>query len=161
MNRQMCRKMARSVPGASSRSGNTTPAIAVISVPHDQGQGPEPLSLRAEPAGADGSTRLFWNTVNEAQAYDLISGDLASLQMEAGRVSLGAVRVLGRMIQGPSWSETDAAPNPPDGQAFFYLVEYRDARGPTGFGAESVPLPREPSSCDAGTPETKTPTLHP
>lgn len=137
---------------ATDASGNTTPAIAVISVPHDQGQGPEPLSLRAEPAGADGSTRLFWNSVNEAQAYDLISGDLASLRMEAGRVSLGAVRVLGRMIQGTSWSETDAAPNPPAGQAFFYLVEYRDARGPTGFGAESVPLPREPSACDSACP---------
>ena len=82
----------------------------------------------------------------------LISGDLASVRMEAGRVSLGAVRVLGRMIQGTSWSEADGAPNPPADRAFFYLVQYRDARGPTGFGAESVPLPREPSSCDAACP---------
>lgn len=137
---------------ATDASGNSTVAPALVSVPHDLGQGPEPLSIRASPAGMDGSARWSWNGVMEAKGYDLISGDLASLRMEPGRVSLGAVRVLARRIQETSWSEDGAPLTPVAGGAFFYLVEYRDARGPTGFGIESVPLPREPSSCDAACP---------
>lgn len=144
---------------ATDASGNTFFSLALISVPHDLGEGPEPLSIRAEPAGTAGSARLWWNVVTGAQGYDLVSGDLSSLRMEAGRISLGAVRVLARLTQGTSWSEADVAPDggfnriiPPRGRGFFYLVQYRDPRGPTGFGTESVPLPRELSACDAACP---------
>ena len=34
-------------------------SLVLVTVPHDQGQGPEPLSLRAGPAGADGSINVF------------------------------------------------------------------------------------------------------
>ena len=87
-----------------------------------------------------------------AQAYDLVSGDVANLRMDASRVSLGDVRVLTRLTPETSWSEGYDPVILPAGQALFYLVEYRDNRGPTSFGAESVPLPREPSSCDLACP---------
>jgi hypothetical protein len=41
---------------------------------------------------------------------------------------------------------------PPPGRAHFYLVEYRDAHGTSGFGTESAPWPLEPESCDGACP---------
>ena len=34
-------------------------------------------------------------------------------------------------------------PLPPPGHASFYLVQYHDERGPTGFGSVSAPWPLE------------------
>ncbi len=92
-----------------------------------------------------------------------ISGDVASLKAEGGRISLGAVRVLARLTTQSSWTESagalgdgTAAAVPDHGKAFFYLIQYRDGRGASGFGTESVPLPREPASCDGGCPGDET-----
>jgi hypothetical protein len=34
----------------------------------------------------------------------------------------------------------------------FYLVQYRSGSVISGYGTESVPLPREPASCEGGCP---------
>jgi len=140
-------------------SGNTTSALAIVTVPHDQGSGPDPLSLRLEPGASAGLAHVFWNAVAGAQSYDLISGDVASLRVDGNRITLGAVRVPARLSAATSIFETagtSAAPATPSlGRAFFYLVDYRDAHGTSGFGTESLPLPQEPSSCDGGCPGTE------
>ena len=137
-------------------SGNVASALAVVTVPHDQGQGPEPLSLRLEPNGMPGLAHVYWNGVGGAQAYDVVMGDLAALRVEDNRITLGAVRVPARLITTTTFLETDGSSAaglvPPMGKAFFYLVDYRDGRGPSGFGTEAVPLPLEPSLCDGGCP---------
>ncbi len=138
---------------ATDAAGNAAPAIALVSVPHDLGEGPEPLQLRLEHAGADGAARAYWNAVNGARAYDLVRGDLASLKQEIDRVSLGAVTVPARETAVTSWTGGGMADNPALGRAFFYLVQSRDAQlRPSGFGTESVPLPRLPASCESGCP---------
>jgi len=144
---------------ARDAAGNESSALALVTVPHDLGQGPDPLQIRAEPGGAHGTARLYWSAVAGAQGYDLISGDVASLRVEGDQISLGAVRVPARLLTGTAWTEGDASPTgdatvalPAAGQAFFYLVQYRDAHGMSGFGTESASLPREPASCAGGCP---------
>ncbi len=144
---------------ATDASGNSSSALALVTLPHELGEGPEPVSLRLEQGGTPGTARLYWNTVAWAQVYDVISGDVASLKVDGNRITLGAVHVPARLITAVSFMEGGgslsggaAASIPPAGRAFFYLVQYRDAHGGSGFGTESVPLPREPLSCDGGCP---------
>jgi len=70
----------------------------------------------------------------------------------AQHVALGLVRVPARYTSSASWSEEPGIVSPEPGQAFFYLVQFRDAQGMSGFGTESLALPREPDSCEGGCP---------
>ncbi|HEV8703306.1 MAG TPA: thrombospondin type 3 repeat-containing protein [Candidatus Polarisedimenticolia bacterium] len=133
-------------------SGNAATAAVVTTVPLDDGRGPEPLQIRLLTDPAPGATRLDWDAVPGALAYDVIAGDTAALSVQGDRVDLGGVRVLARAWTGTSWSEDPAAPLPLAGQAFFYLVQYHDVSGRSGFGSESVFWEREPVSCVGGCP---------
>jgi hypothetical protein len=97
-------------------------------------------------------TQVYWSAVEGAQSYDVIAGNVESLRVDGGRITLGAVRVPARSLTGTSWSEGAGSPMPAEGRAYFYLLQYRDDHGPSGFGTESVPLPREPASCAGGCP---------
>jgi hypothetical protein len=95
---------------------------------------------------------------------------VGSLKVDGGRIVLGTVRVPARFVNVTSWTEPPgmlaggaASGTPPVGRATFYLLQYRDARGSSGFGTESVPWPRDPTSCIDGCPgqETQTVTVDP
>jgi hypothetical protein len=133
-------------------SGKATLRRLSVTVPHDQGQGPDPLSLRLEPVGPDGRVRITWPVVAGASSYDVIAGDLGAIRAEAGTLWLGAVRVLARGTTSTTLTEEAGAAAPPPGAAFFCLVESRGLEGPSRFGTASAPLPRSPSSCDGGCP---------
>jgi hypothetical protein len=133
-------------------SGNATSIRLAVTVPRDQGQGPDPLSLRLEPVGPDGRVRITWPVVSGAFSYDVIAGDLAGILPVAGTLRLGAVQVLARSLTSTTLTEQIGVAPPPPGAAIFYLVQSRGADGPSGFGEASAPLPRSPSSCDAGCP---------
>jgi hypothetical protein len=140
---------------AQDRSGNATPALATVTVPHDEGQGPEPLLMRLEPA-ASGSTdlRVYWPSIMGATAYDVITGDLASWRVENGVLDLGAVHVLARSTPLTSVTEPSASATPAVGQGFFYLIQQRTELGAAGYGTETGPWPRVPDSCAGGCPGT-------
>ncbi|HXU13144.1 MAG TPA: VCBS repeat-containing protein, partial [Candidatus Binatia bacterium] len=147
---------------ARDASGNSASALAAVTVPHDLGQGPEPLQIRLEPNGVPGMARLYWTQVAGAQWYDVISGNVDSLRVDGAKITLGSVRVPRRLLSETSWTEGDgtlaggpAATQPAAGRAFFYLVQYRDGDGMSGFGTESAPWPSEPVSCDGGCPGTE------
>jgi hypothetical protein len=125
-------------------SGHATPAVAVVTVPHDQGQGPEPLLLQVEPA--ESGVRVYWPAVPEAGAYDVIRGRLSNLRLEGREARLGMVEGLARV--GETWVEDGLGePVPPPGDGYFYLVQAW--RGPvgTGYGTESCPWPRVADGC--------------
>ncbi len=132
---------------ARDAAANSASALAIVTVPCDLANGPDPIQIRVEPGSIPGMVHAYWGDVTGAQAYDVISGDVASLGFGPARVSLGVVRVPARLITVPAWTEDSGGLVPESGQAIFYLVQYRDRNGPTGFGIESVPLPREPDSC--------------
>jgi hypothetical protein len=132
---------------ASDASGNRASALSLVSVPHNLGEGPDPLLLRAEAIGLPGLARLIWSPVPGALGYDVIAGDVANLRLGDSAISLGPVRVLARLTGLQSWSEAPGEPLPVAGQAFFYLVQYRDGHGVSGYGTESAALPRKPASC--------------
>ncbi|MBI1950443.1 MAG: hypothetical protein HYS34_03670 [Acidobacteria bacterium] len=137
---------------ASDASGNAATAAALTSAPLDNGGGPEPLQIRLQIDLTLGTARLDWDAVPGALAYDVIAGDTGALALQGDKVELGTVRVLARAWTATSWSEDPAAPPPPAGQAVFYLVQYHDGLGSSGFGSESVFWEREPVSCDGGCP---------
>lgn len=141
---------------ATDASGNGTSALTLVRVPHDLGQGPEPLALQVEPDAVPGMVHAYWNAVSGAQGYDVIAGDVGNLKADPVRVNLGAVRVPARLITGTSWREGATGAIPEPGRAFFYLVQYRDDRSASGFGTESAPLPRQPALCDGGCPGDET-----
>jgi sugar lactone lactonase YvrE len=137
--------------GAQDQSGNATPALATVTVPHDQGQGPEPLLMQVVPA-APGSTsvRIYWPSVTGAMGYDVITGDLGSWHVNNGVLSLGPVQMLAQSTTLTSMSEPASSATPAVGQGFFYLVQQRTEAGAAGYGTETGPWPRVPESCDGG-----------
>jgi hypothetical protein len=133
-------------------SGNSTPAFAVVTVPHDQGSGPEPLLMRLEPDRTPGMVRIYWAGIPAAIGYDVISGDLSQAKVENGQLSLGAVRVLARGTTETLLTEDSNGVMPATGTAIFYLVQSHTDRGGGGYGTESAPWPRVPALCDGGCP---------
>jgi hypothetical protein len=140
---------------AQDRSGNTTSGSATVTVPQDQGHGPEPLLMQVAPT-APGSTDLHldWPSIAGATGYDVITGDLSSWHVENGVLNLGAVQILARSTTLTSTSEPAGSATPALGQGFFYLIQERTAQGATGYGTETGPWPRVPESCDGGCPAT-------
>ncbi|HYS04624.1 MAG TPA: FG-GAP-like repeat-containing protein [Candidatus Dormibacteraeota bacterium] len=129
---------------ATDASGNGSSALAVVTVPHDLGNGPEPVQLRLAPGGPAGLVQVYWNQVPGALSYDLLSGDVGSLAVGGSRITLGSVSLLARSMSGTAWEEDFAQPRPAPGRALFYLVQYHDSAGASGYGTEGVPLPGEP-----------------
>jgi hypothetical protein len=140
------------VYAAVDASGNTGSALGLVRVPHDLGSGPEPLLMRVEGNGTPGMVHLYWIAVSGAQGYDIVSGNVGNLVTKDGAVSLGAVRVLGREVTGTSWTEGANGVVPSPGQAFFYVMQARENGRGSGYGTESVPLPRVPLLCEGGCP---------
>jgi hypothetical protein len=136
---------------AADAASNATPATAVVFVPHDQGQGSEPLMIQVE-RDPDGTSHLSWAAMTGALSYDVIAGDVASWSVAGGLLRLGSVRVVGRGVAATSLVEPASAAQPPHGHAFFYLVQAHVAGAATGYGTESAPYPPVPSSCDGGCP---------
>src|SRR5262249_13455048 len=111
---------------ATDASGNATTALGVVTVPHDQGQGPEPLLMRLEPLtpGAK-AQRIYWPAIKDATGYDVIRGTLSQVRRIDGVTNLGPVAVLARNTPLTTVSESMTAPNPPVGEVFFYLIQQR------------------------------------
>jgi FG-GAP-like repeat/Thrombospondin type 3 repeat/HYR domain len=144
---------------ATDRSGNATPAVATVIVPHDQGQGPEPLLMRVERAATGGrsggastgatAARIYWPAIAGATGYDVITGDLSAWRVANGVLDLGTVQFLARSITVTSLVEPTAA-LPAVGHAFFYLIQQHTDLGAVGYGTETGPWPRVPGACVGG-----------
>jgi Thrombospondin type 3 repeat len=124
-------------------SGNPTIALALITVPHDQATETEPLSIRLEPPGTQGMGRVLWSGVPGALAYDLIAGRLDSAAMNDGGVRLQTALEVSLGASQSSWTEPPDLPVPEPGKALFYLVQFHDAAGASGYGTASAPWPRD------------------
>ncbi len=146
---------------ATDASSNGASALTTVQVPHDLGSGPEPLQVRLQSQGIPGRAQVFWNAVESAQRYDLIRGRLESLVARDDRVSLGLVRQLAAGLIDTIWSEIQGDEQPLTGRVYFYLVQYHDSLGPSGYGTESSPLPLEPDSVSGAGPASGGDGQHP
>jgi hypothetical protein len=136
---------------AVDRSGNAALGLATVTVPHDLGQGPEPLLMQVEPAAAgSASLRIYWPSVSGATGYDVIMGNLASWHLENGIMNLGAVHVLVQSTTVTSVTEPASSATPAVGQGLFYLIQQHTEQGAAGYGTETSPWPRVPGSCEGG-----------
>jgi hypothetical protein len=137
---------------ARDASGNTAPALAVVTVPHDLGEGPEPLLMRLENDSTPGGVHVYWPSVAGAATYDVIAGDLGQVSISQGVVWLGQTRTLSSGQSLTSYSEGATAWVPAPGHAIYYLVQSHDSAGrPSGYGTESAAWPREVAAPEAAT----------
>jgi hypothetical protein len=98
-----------------------------------------------------GNLLLLWPPVLGSSGYDAIRGEGSQVTIQASSVRLGPVTVLAREIGATALHlEEDAIP--PPGEVAFYLLQSRSPSGRSGYGLESVPWPRVPSSCAGGCP---------
>ncbi len=116
-------------------SGGTIARSVEVFVPHNRGGITEPLDLRMDKTASGSLVR--WTPVAGAFDYDVIRGDLDRLEPSNNSIHLGPVDCIENGV------EDTAIPAPSKG--FFYLVQYDDGRE-SGYGTESVPLPRSPIS---------------
>ncbi|HET6279158.1 MAG TPA: hypothetical protein VFG08_10265, partial [Candidatus Polarisedimenticolia bacterium] len=137
---------------ATDASGNATPAVAIVTVPHDQGSGPEPLLMQLRTNGAPDRAELFWPAVPDAVGYDVISISRARIASTGNQTTFDAARVLLRggnvtnVTEGPG----DLVPQP--GEAIIYFIQPRTAQGGAGYGTATAPWPRVPLDCAGGCP---------
>ena len=133
---------------AKDASGNTASALGIVTVPHDEGRGVEPVMIRLEGNGPQGRISISWNRVYRAEAYDVIQGDLGQVTASNGVTHLGSVHVLATGQVGTTYSEDSVGVTPSVGRAFFYLVQSREGHTSSGWGTESSLWPAVPDSCD-------------
>jgi hypothetical protein len=133
-------------------SQNSTQGLAVVSVPHDLGTGPEPLLMHLEPNGLQGMASLYWPALPGSLGYDLIAVDLSDVSLLDGHLDLASAQVLGRGTPETSLHEDAGGPMPLLGQAIIYLIQQRTAEGGNGYGTATAPWPRQPSLCNGGCP---------
>ncbi|HEY3174706.1 MAG TPA: S8 family serine peptidase [Candidatus Polarisedimenticolia bacterium] len=117
-------------------SSNTARLDLSVRVPHDMaGTGTEPLVLELTGAGA-----LSWSPVPGAARYQVVRGPLdpAGAVRTASTIDLGLAECLwsGPTSAMPASLADAAAPAP--GRAFFYLAQYDDGLGYTGFGTAAA-----------------------
>ncbi len=117
----------------------TTQVSATVVVPRVVNGSVDPVTLSLA-RGAQG-TIVSWPLVDGAEGYHAIRGDRRSIVERPQEIDLGAVVCLASTPGGA----VDAAV-PPPGVVYFYVVEYVDDGLASGYGTESVPKPREPSS---------------
>jgi hypothetical protein len=137
---------------ATDASGNTTPALAIVTVPHDRGAGLEPLLMQLRHDGAPERAQIYWPALSGYPGYDLIVGDLARAAVQGGNLALETVRVLARGTPATEVREDPRTTPPPSGSALIYLLQQRDNQGGIGYGTATAPWPRLPLDCEGGCP---------
>ena len=133
-------------------AGNAVTTPAGIAVPLSSGPDPEPLVIRLQPGASPGTARIDWDAVSGATGYDVIAADRAAVGVVDRVLALGTVRVLARGTTSLFVTETAGTALPPVGGAHLYFVQSRAATGGVGYGTESAPWPRLPTSCPGGCP---------
>ncbi|MEE8111797.1 MAG: thrombospondin type 3 repeat-containing protein, partial [Acidobacteriota bacterium] len=102
--------------------GNTERALGWIQVPHDQNGMTEPVLLTARENGL--GTVVEWNRVPGALSYNVVRGELKNLQETEQHIHLGPLTCIASALTEPTTSGWEDPDLPPQGEAFFYLVEY-------------------------------------
>jgi hypothetical protein len=137
---------------ATDASGRAATAGATVSVPLVSGGGPEPLLLRLQPGPTAGTVRLDWDAVAGAIGYDVIAADRSAAAVVDHVLTLGTVRVLARGTTALTVTEAAGTATPATGTAHLYFAQPRFPSGGAGYGTESAPWPRLPTSCPGGCP---------
>ena len=112
---------------------------------------PNPF-IQTEPLGVSvdsgTNTVVSWPPVTNAQHFDVVRGDVASLMDDGTSIQLGAVTCIeNQSLDGSTAGNEDQA-MPAPGQAFFYAVQYYDGIDESSYGTETADKPRVVSSGD-------------
>jgi hypothetical protein len=124
-------------------SGNLAQAAGVVSVPHDQSGLDDPIRVKI---GGPASTLVSWQSVYEAQHFDILRGSLDRLRISGSDIDLGAVVCLRTGVTSTSTAGSEDAAIPAPGKAFFYLVQYYDGMRESSYGEPAAGKPRVPGA---------------
>ena len=130
---------------ATDDMGRTTVSTAVAQVPHDRQGVADPLSLFAEQTSE--GTLLQWPSVAEASSYRVIRGELKNVREMEHFIDLGTVACLEAESSDSATAGNEDAEDPPKGQAFFYVVGYREGLL-SGYGSADSLKPMQPAKGD-------------
>ena len=111
----------------------------MVVVPHDLGGITEPLDLSVQEDLT--GTFLSWNSVLGATTYEVIRGNMRSLQQAGDFIDLGTVTCVQAGSSQTSTTGQEDGEIPALGEAFFYLAAYNDGRD-SGYGSASAAKPR-------------------
>jgi hypothetical protein len=137
---------------ATDASGNTTPGLTIVTVPHDRGLGPEPLLMQLKRNGTPEHAELFWPSLPDAVGYDVLSINLGRIAHAGNQTTFEPAHVLGRGMSVTNVTEGAADLVPPLGEAILYFIQARTAQGGAGYGTATAPWPRVAIDCEGGCP---------
>jgi penicillin amidase len=130
-------------------SGNAAIADASVIVAHDQGGVTDPLKILLE-QDSRGGTLVRWDSVPDAQNYNVIRASLSDLTDRDSAYYFGNVTCIESDFEDTSTlgSEDTAIPEP--GEVFVYMVEYVElgTGERTSYGTETAAKPRLPRAGD-------------
>lgn len=131
---------------ATDVTGNARTSDTVVTVPLTQGGTVDPIHLDVEHASGappdSGVVLLRWTPAGTT--CDVIVGFIGQQSVSDSAVCLGTTYVLDAGMTTNLLAD-DTLPAP--GEAAFYLVQYHDAGGASGYGEESIPWPRVTEPC--------------
>ena len=81
-----------------------------------------------------------------ALSYAAVRGSVGNLRETEIAIDLGGVVCLAVASQAPNALGQEDSAIPAPGEAFFYLVEYRDGAASSSYGTEGVGKPRAATS---------------
>ena len=120
---------------ATDRSGNSSTASALVTVPHDmRDKKIEPIDLELDGAH---STVVLWGAVDGAFYYDVIRGDLANLTVQGPEVDPGIVHCIANHTTATTTIGQEDTAIPAPGHVWFYATQYTDSTGSSSYGTES------------------------
>ncbi|HET8948120.1 MAG TPA: FG-GAP-like repeat-containing protein [Candidatus Polarisedimenticolia bacterium] len=131
---------------ATDVTGNARTSDAVVTVPLTQGGIVDPIHLDVEHASGvppeNGVALLRWTPAGTT--CDVIVGFIGQQSVSDSAVCLGTTYVLDAGMTTNLLADDTL---PALGEAAFYLVQYHDAGGASGYGEESIPWPRVTEPC--------------
>ena len=133
---------------ATDSSGNVGIGTATVFVPHDQGNGADPISTSVT---RDTLTEISWYSDDSSDGYDVIRGNLSDLRIQGQAILLGAATCLASQTTALSTVESATTEEiPPPNSGWFYLIQYRQGKRDSGYGSVSADYPRKVDSGGCG-----------
>jgi hypothetical protein len=120
---------------------NDTVLDTVDCAPLDASASSLPVEVSGLAVSHLGGTQLSWASQGGGFRYDVVGGDVATLQTQGG---VAAATCLANDQGSATW--TDMRPEPSPGQGYFYVSRAQNACGSAGYGTASSGTPRLPTS---------------
>jgi hypothetical protein len=118
--------------------GDTAVGHGAVLVPHDEGGQSDPVVMEVRDHWDDAllGYSLDWNPITGATAYNVVRGQMSSLQAVGSYTVIAGAQCVAREVTSPFAAGALIDEDPPPGGVFFFLTEYVGGSY-SGYGSES------------------------